>query len=240
METEKLSEGELKRLLDHIEQEDLDYQYVDNGVFRPFLLAYDGTKYFLSKNEGRIVLTHYDPKKDKIGTNGAYEHTVHPNLMQVLEAITIRDKSLYKCYWELTSNSIEVPFDAANYDERWHEEFSESEGYTKEKDSLCTYVVFESEDYAPEIKSPWNTVGLDPYGGLIHESVPNRLTKLRFEIHPVGTAPGRETYLFKVLCNDDEKFPEHICYKVIGKKGLRLIRQTVFSEMEQFKTNKKI
>ena len=157
--------------------------------------------------------------------------------MQVLEAITARDRSLYKCYWELTTNSIEIPFDAANYDESWHEEFSDADGYTKEQDSLCTYVVYESGEYEPEIMSPWNTVGTDAWGGMIHESRPNKLSKLRFEIHPAGTAKGAETYLFKILCNEDEMFPEHICYKVIGKKGLRLIRQSLFSEMQRF--NKK-
>jgi hypothetical protein len=235
MEMEKLSESEIKRLLNHIEENDLDYQYVDNGVFRPFLLAYDNTKYFLSKNEGSIVLTHYDSSKDKPGSNGAYQHTVHPNLMQVLEAITMRDMSLHKSYWELTSNSIEVPFDKSNYVESWHEEFLESDGYTKEEDSLCTYVVFESDEYEPEIMSPWNTLGSDSIGGLLHESRPNRLNKLRFEIHPIGTAPGSETYLFKIRCNEDDAFPENICYKVVGKKGLRLIRQNLFNEMKRFK-----
>lgn len=232
---EKISESELQRILKHIDQEELDYQYVDNGVFRPYLLAYDGTKYFLSKNEGSIILTHYDPKKDIPGKDGAYSHTVHNNILQILEAISFRDKSLYKCYWELTTNSIEVPFDAANYDENWYEEFTNTEGYSKEEDSICTYVVFESEEYQPEIISPWNTLGNEPYGGIIHESKPARLSKLRFEIHPVCTEPGRETYLFKVLCNDDEKLPEHICYKVMGKKGLKLIRKSVFEEMERFR-----
>lgn len=237
---EKLSENEIKRVLDHIAENDLDYDYVDNGVFRPYLLAYDGTKYFLAKNEGRIVLTHYDPKKDRPGTNGAYEHSVHPNLMQILEAITARDRALHKSYWEITANSIEVPFDSANYDDTWHEEFLEADGYSKEQDSLCTYVVFESDDYAPEITSPWNTVGQDSLGGILHESRPNRISKLRFEIHPVGTAKGRETYLFKIRCNDDEMFPEHVCYRVIGKKGLRLIRQSLFAEMEAFKNKTEI
>ena len=240
METEKLSDAELVRLLDHIEENDLDYDYVDNGIFRPYLMAYDGTRYFVSKNEGRIVLTHYDPKKDRPGNNGAYEHSVHPSLMQVLEAITIRDRSLHKSYWEITANSIEIPFDSANYDESWHEEFTEADGYRKEQDSLCTYVVFESLDYTPEIASPWNTVGSDSLGGLLHESRPSRLGRLRFEIHPAATAKGRETYLFKILCNDDEMFPEHICYKVAGKKGLRLIRQSLFAEMERFKNKTNI
>lgn len=237
METEKISESDLRRLLDHIEQNDLDYQYVDNGVFRPYLLAYDGTKYFMQKNEGSIVLTHYDPEKDRPGQNGAYHHTVHQNMMQVLEAITTRDRSLHKCFWHLTTNTIEVAFDSANYDESWHEEFAETDGYTKEQDSICTYVVFESDDYEPELISPWNTVGMDSWGGILHESRPNRLSKLRLEIHPVRTQPGRETYLAKIRCNEDEKFPEHICYNVIGKKGLRLFRQSLFSEMERFKKN---
>jgi hypothetical protein len=155
--------------------------------------------------------------------------------MQVLEAITMRDMSLHKSYWELTSNSIEVPFDKSNYVESWHEEFLESDGYTKEEDSLCTYVVFESDEYEPEIMSPWNTLGSDSIGGLLHESRPNRLNKLRFEIHPIGTAPGSETYLFKIRCNEDDAFPENICYKVVGKKGLRLIRQNLFNEMKRFK-----
>lgn len=238
MQIEKINDSELKRLIDHIEINDLDYIYVDNGIFRPYLLAYDETKYFLYKNEGKIVLTHYDPKKDIPGKNDAYEHMIYDNMMQVIEAITLRDTSLYKNYWELTTNSIEVSFDSVNYDDEWHEEFSESDGYTKEKDSLCTYVVFESDEYEPEIKSPWNTVGIDSLGGLLHESRPNLLKKLRFEIHPMDTKPEQETYLFKILCNEDEKFPEHICYRVYGKKGLRLIRQGLFKEMEIFKKPK--
>lgn len=231
---ENLSDAEIKRVLDHIEQNDLDYQYVDNGVFRPFLMAYDSMKIQLHANEESYWMSIYDRSKDKPGSV-PYEWIGFETLMQLMEALKHRDESIYKQYWELTSNSIEVPFDKSNYDERWHEEFAESDGYTKETDTLCTYVVFESEDYEPEIMSPWNTVGSDSLGGILHESRPSRLNKLRFEIHPVRTAPGGETYLFKVLCNDDEKFPEHICYKVVGKKGLRLIRQSLFNEMERFK-----
>lgn len=235
---EKLGENELTRTLEFIKENDLDYQYVDNGIFRPYFITYDNKKIYLGKNEGMYIICTYDSEKDKPGTNGAWEWETVQNVMQIIERLKQRDESIYKVYWELTSNSIEVPFDKQNYNSEWHNEFNESEGYTKEEDSLCTYVVFESDDYEPEIISPFNTVGLDSLGGLLHNSKPNKLSKLKFEIHPIGTIPGNETYLFKLRCNDDESFPEHICYKVISNKGLRLIRQSLFSEMDRFRKNK--
>jgi hypothetical protein len=235
MEMEKLGENEITRMLDFITENELDYQYIDNGIFRPYFTTYDNKKIYLGKNEGMYIICTYDPEKDKPGINGAWQWETIQNVMQIIERLKQRDESIYKVYWELTTNSIEIPFDVQNYNNEWHEEFKESEGYTKEQDSLCTYVVFESNDYEPEIMSPWNTVGSDSLGGFIHDSKPNKLSKLRFEIHPIRTIPGNETYLFKIRCNDDENFPENICYKVVSKKGLRLIRQSIFTEMESFR-----
>ncbi len=230
----KLSENELTRTLEFIKENELDYQYIDNGIFRPHFITYDNKKIYLGKNENMYIICTYDPDKDRPGNN-PWEWETVGNVMQIIERLKQRDESIHKVYWELIGNSIEVAFDIQNYNEEWHNEFIESDGYTKEQDSLCTYVVFESDDYEPEIISPFNTIGSDSIGGLIHNSIPNKLSKLRFEIHPIKTIPGNETYLFKVRCNEDETFPENICYQVIGKKGLKLIRQSIFSEMERFR-----
>ncbi len=229
-----LEQRDIDRILDFIKESDLDYEYVDNGVFRPFLMAYDSMKIHLHANEGSYWMSIYDKSKDKPGSV-PYEWIRFGTLMQLMEALKHRDEGIYKQYWELTGNSMEVPFEKEGYREDWHEEFTDSEHYTTEEDSLCRYLVFESDEWEPEIMSPWNTVGQDSLGGFLHESKPTRLSKLRFEIHPIGTREGRETYLAKIRCNEDDMFPEHVCYKVIGKKGLKKFKESLFAEMDKFR-----
>jgi hypothetical protein len=64
---------------------------------------------------------------------------------------------------------------------------------------------------------------------------PEKIDKLYFEIHPVSTLEGRESYMLKILCNNEEIMKEYVTYRVIKRKGLRLLMESIFSEAEKFK-----
>ena len=82
------------------------------------------------------------------------------------------------------------------------------------------------------MKSPYNT---------IHEVSPiNQETyavveKLYFEIHPISCLEKRESYLLKLLINNEEVFKEYVNYIVLSKKGLKLLIENIFNSVEKFK-----
>ena len=46
---------------------------------------------------------------------------------------------------------------------------------------------------------------------------------------------GQESYLLKLSCNNEEIFKEYINYKVVKKKGLKLLIDNIFKSLESFK-----
>lgn len=59
-----------------------------------------------------------------------------------------------------------------------------------------------------------------------------KVDKLYFEIHPISCQPGNESYLVKLLCNNEEVLKEFINYIVSRKKGLKLLIKTIFDEIK--------
>jgi hypothetical protein len=117
------------------------------------------------------------------------------------------------------------------YNEDWWDDFVIPGKNLQERQDF-NYITYENYDYRPMLKSPTNT---------LHEVSPiNELTlteveKLYFEIHPVSCQENNERYIFKLLCNNDKIFKEYINYLVFKKKGVRLLVEQLFKDMEQFK-----
>lgn len=227
-----------ERIFDFIKECELDYDIVDNGIIKPHVVSYDGQRFSFHKNEGQYIVVKYDKSKDKEGSSGAYQYYSMKSIAQIMEQLRVYDESIPKRFWEATSNSIDFPFDRANYKEDWYSYLIKDEFYSIEEDSHCKYVVYSNDRYNPEIKSPFNTVGDDSWGGMLHESKPEKISKLYFEIHPVSTMEGRESYMFKILCNNEEVLKEYVTYRIVKRKGLRLFMESLFMELEKFKTKK--
>ena len=233
-----IDQREKERIFQFIKECDLDYEIVDNGIIKPHLIAYDNQRFFFHKNEEQYIVVKYDKSKDREGTSGAYKYYTMKTLPQIMEQLRVYDESITKTFWEATSNSIDFPFDKVNYVDDWYSDLIKDEYYSIEEDTHCKYVVYSNDKYKPEIKSPFNTVGDDAWGSILHESKPEKIDKLYFEIHPVSTLEGRESYMLKILCNNEEILKEYITYRVIKRKGLRLLMKNIFDDAEKFKETK--
>ena len=232
---EQISQIEKDKLINFIKENDLDYNVVDGGISKFHLITYDNYKLFFYKFNNEFIITKYDPKKDNINNPASipYEYFNFKTFTQVLEQILYYDKQLSKNYWDTTSNTLEVGFDKDGYEDEWHKEFvSDDEHWGLEDSDLYKMITYNNPNYKPELKSPYNN---------LHEVSPintetyTKIDKLYFEIHPVCCKCGREMYLLKLACNNEEVLKEYINYVVRSKKGLKLLIDTIFKSLERFK-----
>ena len=230
---EVINESTKLRLLEYIELNELDYNSVDNGITRFHIIAEDGTKFTIYTNENKFIVNKYDSKKDdgKPGSNpNEYYH--FNTFSEVLEQLKYYDDNLYKRYWEPTLESIQIGFDKTNHIEDWYTNFIKDEFYTIEESSQYKYITYNNEGYNPELTSPFNT---------LHEVSDfnsmelTKVSRLHFEIHPISCLKKNESYYVKLLCNNDNTFKEYINYMVYKEKGLKLLIEQLFNDMEKFK-----
>lgn len=236
--TETISESEKQRIFQFVDELELDYDIIDNGIAKPALEAADGMRFHFHKNGDEYVVAKYDKSKDREGTSGAYQFYQFKSIQQIMEQLKIYDEAIPKTYWTPTANSIDFPFDKDSYSEDWHSWIDKDPSWKIEEDAHCKYLSYESDEYQPEIKSPFNTVGDDAWGGMLHESRPTKVEKLSFEIYPLCGRPKRESYMVRLLCNNEEVLKEYVTYIAYRKKGLRLLMESIFSEAKKFKKSK--
>jgi len=233
--TESISQREKERIFQFVDELELDYDIIDNGITKPALEAADGIRFHFYKHGDEYVVAKYDKSKDREGTSGAYQFYQLKSLTQVMEQLKLYDEAIPKTYWTPTPNSIDFPFHKESYSEDWHSWIEKDEFWKTEQDQNGSYLAYESDRYWPEIKSPYNTVGEDAWGSILHESKPTRIEKLYIEVYPLCCLPKRESYMVKILCNNEEVLKEYVTYTAYKKKGLRLLLQSIFSDAEKFK-----
>jgi hypothetical protein len=222
-----------ERIKQFIKDNDLDYNIVvDESISRYHIVAYDGTKFHFENNNNNWVLVKYDPKKDDIFNVGsqAFEYLQFKTLTQILEQLLYHDNSISKTYWNLINDSMEIG--VSNYSDGWYNDLIKDNHWILEDMNTYKIVTYTNNDYKPEVKSPLNTIHeISP----INELTYTKCEKLYFEIHPVNLLEGSETYLVKLLCNNDDIFKEYINYITFKKKGLRMFLEMMFQDMERFK-----
>jgi len=221
-----------ERIKQFIKDNDLDYNIVDESISRYHIVAYDGTKFHFENNNNNWVLVKYDPKKDDIFNVGsqAFEYLQFKTLTQILEQLLYHDNSISKTYWNLINDSMEIG--VSNYSDGWYNDLIKDNHWILEDMNTYKIVTYTNSDYKPELKSPLNTIHeISP----INELTYTKCEKLYFEIHPVNLLEGSETYLVKLLCNNDEIFKEYINYMTFKKKGLKMFLEVMFNDMTRFK-----
>lgn len=226
----QINQNDKERIIQFVEENELDYNPVDNGISKFSLTAVDGISFYIYSYNENYVVVRYDKERDLQGKQ-AYDYFNFKSIPQILEQLKFYDDSIPKKYWEPTMNSVEVPFDINNYNSEWYLDFVK-EGWKIEETHNYKYVVFESEDYNPELLSPFNT---------LHEVSSKEYTKvnkLYFEIHPVSCEKKNESYFFKLLSNNEEILKEYINWKIVKKKGLKMFIEDTFKNMEKFKLKK--
>lgn len=232
---EQISSNEKERIAQFIKDNELDYQIVDNDINKFHVVAHDGFKFFpFNYNEQKLLMTLDPDKKDQFGapSYNAYTYTQYENLTKFLEFISHYDKSLNKVYW-YNIPADDLSYDTQSYNPEWFNDFIK-EGFVIDEAVHYKYLSYTNNSYRPKLRSPFNTLHeVSPINSMTYETV----NKLNFEIHPVTTKEEKETYLVKLLSNNDEVLKEYINWVVVSRKGLRLFLETLFVDMKRFKVN---
>ena len=227
-----MSPQDKQRIRQFIQDNDLDFNIVDEGVSRYHIVAYDGVKFSFEMYNETWVLIKYTPSKDEIYNTGSqsFEYLQFPTLTAILEQIQHHDKSISKTYWNLIRDSMEVG--VYNYTDGWYIDIIKDNCWVVEDMDTYKIVTYTNSRYKPELKSPFNTLHeVSPINDLTY----TKCERLYFQIHPVNLLEGSETYLVKLLCNNDEIFKEYINYMTFKKKGLKMFLEMMFNDMERFK-----
>ncbi len=222
-----ISDSDKKRLIDFIDENDLDYNIFESDIAKFQITSYDNLSFTIYSYNDKYIVTKYDKTKDKDGSN-PFEYYEYNTLPQLLEQLAVYDRSLYKNYWEPTANSIDVPFDKNSYLENWYDEFIKDENYKIEEDSAYKYITYNNEKIKPKLISPFNTLH---EVSTINVRELTEVNKLYFEIHPVSCRKKNESYFLKILSNNEDVLKEYINYRVAKKRGLKLFLETLFKNI---------
>jgi hypothetical protein len=152
-----LKEEDKLRVLSFLEDNELDYTPIDNGIIRFHLIAEDGMTFYIINNENEYLITKYDSNKDRPGSV-PYENYQFKTLSEVLEQLKFYDTSLPKIYWQPILETIEIGFDKDNHIDNWYEPFIKDDFYKVEEDNQYKYFSYTNEGYKPELISPFNTL----------------------------------------------------------------------------------
>jgi hypothetical protein len=107
-----------------------------------------------------------------------------------------------------------------------------SDGYQVSEVNGYDYITYTNDNYKPEIISPFNILH---EVSTINNKVATKLDKLYFEIHPISCKAKNESYFFKLSANNEDVLKEYINYVVVKKRGLKILLQSLFKEMDLFK-----
>ena len=230
MEEVKISTSDKERIVNFIKENDLDYTIVDNGITRFHVVAEDGIKFQFQNHNENWLLIKYDQIKDQ-QKDAPFDYYNYKTLPQALEQLSYHDKSIHKKYWDFLLDSVQIGFDNVNYDENWFSDII-NEDWKIEDCGTYKTISYINDKYKPELKSPFNTLH---EVSTINDIQFTKVDKLSIEIHPISCLERNESYLLKLLCNNDEIFKEYINYIVYKRKGLKLLVEQIFSEMERFR-----
>ena len=229
---EVINEKNIKRLIEYIELNDLDYTTVNNGLTRFHITSENMVTFTIYNSEDQFLVTKYDGNKDT-GKPGEqpFEYYQFKTFSEVLEQLKYYDDNLYKVYWQPTLESIEIGFDKDNHIEDWYSKYIIDEHYIIEETFNYKYIVYENKNYSPELISPFNT---------LHEVSDfnqmelTKVDRIYFEIHPVSCAKKNESYYVKIQCNNEEVLKDYINYFVYKEKGLKMFIEGLFNDMSKF------
>ncbi len=227
----QLNEGDKKRLLEFINQYDLDYDNFESDIVKFRISSYDGMEFSIYEGSGNYIVVKFDPKKAKEQMYNsavqAHEYFQFKTLSQVLEQLKIYDDSLFKKFWEPVLDSVTDVFNKNDYQEDWFSQINIQNYQVMESDSY-KYISYLNDSVRPKIISPFNTLHeISP----INSRTPTEIDKLYFEIHPVSCKSKHESYFVKILCNNEEILKEYVNYRVYKMKGLKIFLESMLKEV---------
>lgn len=225
---ENLSEKEIEQIIDFINQNELDYIVINNGISPFQLFASDGFIFKFLLNDGKLYLLSTHKDKDK-GDPNQFEYTPMESLNKALKYLAEYDNSIVKKYWHVVDNITEYVCKKESYDEDWYKFIPLDLNYSIHTiksgyEEGYKYLVYKNDEYKPVLATPQNQL-----------NTLNTLNELYFEIYPFICSPGKESYIFRLDCNGDNKFKEFVNYVIDTKKGMKLFLETLFNDVKPFK-----
>jgi hypothetical protein len=222
------------KIIEFVKSNDLDFDIVDSGISKFHINSYDGLTLFVYEYENKPLLVKYDKDKDKVDNpvSQAYEYFYFNNLNELLESLSAYDKSIVKNYWSFVASDIDLCVDMKKYSDDWYKDII-NDSYKIQEETNYNWIYYESKDYKPQLKSPYNT--LHEVSPLNPVPIFTTVEKLYFEIHPISCEEKSEKYLLKILSNNDDIFKEYINYFVYTKRGIKKLIENIFEEMKIFK-----
>ena len=220
-----LSDSDKNRIIEFIKENELDYRISNGPIFRFHILADDDSVFYINKyNEQYLII-----KSDKEKT--FFKYYGFQTLSQVMEQLSFYDNSLPKVWWYPIKSTVDIGFEKEGYTEEWLNDFCINENWSnKDWNEQYKYAVFLKKENIKVI-SPYNTLH---EVSLFNTYSPADMDKLYFEIHPICVMEGTESYLVKILINNEEIMKEYINYVVRRKKGLRLFLENLFTNKNQY------
>lgn len=225
----EINKEEIKRITDFIEENDLFLNYSESDLFRFKVFSDDEITFQFFKVNDNYVVSKYDKKKDIPGVpSDPYEYFQFKNMMQILEQLKLYDEQIPRRLWEPTTNTIDFNHDDTIFESNWSKDFISNDKWFESKDGDFPILVYEDTSVKPKLKSPYNTLHeVSMINDLRYEEV----NKLYFEIHPKSLQKRNESFLFKLLINNDETFKEYASFNVRRKRGLKLLIQSIFESI---------
>lgn len=231
-----IDEDTIQRIINFIEFNQLNYDIVYNDISKFHIISEDKTSFFFYTYNEEFVIVKYDKNKDQLNRPelNPYEYFMFKTLSAVLEQIKFYDDNLEKSYWFTTTDSIGIDFKSSSYKDDWFEDFKQEAEFSKvEDDDLgYKYFIYDNPKYSPKLKSPYNNLSTFSFINSEEEQY-IKVNKLYFEIHPISCEPGNESYLLKLLCNNEEILKEYINYIVSKKRGLKLLIDELFKSIKK-------
>lgn len=231
-----ICELDKERVRGFILKNDLDFKIVDDKILKFKIISEDGIHFSFHIYNEKYILVKYNPEKDKDNVfETPYEYYEFKTLVDALTQLKYYDDNIPKSFWEVTTNSAEIPFKSNSYKDDWYDEFKRDAEYTKiESDDFNNYkyVTYNNPNYSPNIKSPHNTLSDVSYINTDDQAI-TKVDTLYYEIHPISCEDGSESYLFKLLANNEETLKEFINYIVYKKKGLSLLLKDIFNNISK-------
>lgn len=238
-----IEDKDKKRIIDFINENELDFTINDEGISKFNIVSSDGKAFFIYSYNEQYVVVKFDPSKELesilSGNPGimAYEYFHYQNLQQVMEQLSFYENSLFKIHWQVLDGrnnnhqSIDMTFDNKNYSDDWFKEFSNDDSWGEESWNGEYKIATFEKKCDVKVMSPHNTLH---EVSLFNTYQPFEMDRLYFEVHPISLESRNESYLVKILINNEPVLKEWINYRVFKKKGLKLFLENLFSNQNQY------
>jgi hypothetical protein len=213
-----LNDKDKNKVIQFVDDNELDYHIIDDDKFK--LIASNSIVFTIGKYQDNYVVIKYNQELDTGDPiNIPYEYYNFNNLNDVLIQFKNYDNGITKTYFIPISNVLDISI--GKIDDGWYNDLNLDNNWKVSMDDLGEYVYYENSNVKPKVKSPFNTLHeVSEINDIRYETI----DKLYLELHSIGD----DTYLGKILCNNEEIMKEYVNYIIYSKVGIKKFLESIF------------